>query len=117
MSSQAEGILPKLKKMEISRIKKHFNISDKEWNQMSAQEKKRKQRRYQHDYFIDVMDKASESRRNADIDLQTNIYGNKRISNKKVRDALNKAGYNIKQDTSAAQRFKDRYLSKWQTIV
>tara|TARA_R100000234_G_scaffold92996_1_gene61216 strand:- start:276 stop:575 length:300 start_codon:yes stop_codon:yes gene_type:complete len=93
-------------------LQKYFDISDKEWNQMSAQEKKTKKRQYQHDYFIDVMDKASESRRNADIDLQTNIYGNKRISNKKVRDTLNKAGYNIKQDTSAAQRFKDRYLSK-----
>tara|TARA_R100000231_G_scaffold136396_1_gene111651 strand:+ start:52 stop:351 length:300 start_codon:yes stop_codon:yes gene_type:complete len=93
-------------------LQKYFNISDKEWNQMSAQEKKTKKRQYQHDYFIDVMDKASESRRNADIDLQTNIYGNRRLSNKKVRDTLNKAGYNIKQDTSAAQRFKDRYLSK-----
>ena len=109
MSSQAEGILPKLKKMKISRIKKHFNISDKEWNQMSAQEKKTKQRRYQHDYFIDAMDMASENRRNADIDLQTNIYGNRRLSNRKVRQTLNKAGYNIKQDTSAAQRFKQRY--------
>ena len=31
------------------------------------------------------------------------------LKDNQIRDTLNKAGYNIKQDTSAAQRFKKRY--------
>ena len=91
------------------KVKKHFKISDKEWNRMSVKQVANKTNKYMDDFRNDVNAVADETRRNVRSDMKTNTYADRKLSNRKVRDTLNKAGYNIKQDTSAAQRFKERY--------
>ncbi len=91
------------------KLQKHFNISDKEWNRMSAKQVANMANKYMDNFRNDANAMADEKRKNALSDLKRNTYGNRSLSNRKARDTLNKAGYNIKQDTSAAQRFKQRY--------
>jgi hypothetical protein len=91
------------------KVKKHFKISDKEWDRMSIKLKTNKANKYMDDFRNDANAMADERRKNARSDMKTNTYADRKLSNRKVRDTLNKAGYNIKQNTSAAQRFKERY--------
>ena len=91
------------------KLQKHFNISDKEWNRMSTKQVANMANKYMDNFRNDANAMADEKRKNALSDLKRNTYGNRSLSNRKVRDTLNKAGYNIKQDTSAAQKFKQRY--------
>lgn len=91
------------------KLQKHFNISDKEWSRMSAKQVANMANKYMDNFKNDANAMADERRKNTLSDLKRNTYGNRSLSNRKVRDTLNKAGYNIKQDTSAAQRFKQRY--------
>ena len=90
-------------------VQRHFNISDNEWSRMSRQLKTKKANQMMDDFRNDANAMAAERRRNTLSDLQRNTYGNRSISNRKVRDTLNKARYNIKQDTTDAERFKKRY--------
>ena len=83
-----------------TQLKKHFNISDKEWNRMTGKQKIAKRGQYMDDFRNDANAMADERRKNTLSDLQRNTYGDRSLSNRKVRDTLNKAGYNVKQDTS-----------------
>jgi len=61
-----------------------------------------------------LYEKMLESNRNSRSDGNSwQEYGtgkdSKLLNDKDIRKTLNKAGYNIKQDTSAAKRFKKRY--------
>tara|TARA_R100000734_G_C3307238_1_gene97781 strand:+ start:519 stop:818 length:300 start_codon:yes stop_codon:yes gene_type:complete len=91
------------------KVQKHFKISDKEWDRMSIKQIANKTNKYMDDLRKDANAVADERRRNVRSDMIKNTYADRKLSNRKVRDTLNKAGYNIKQDTSAAQRFKKRY--------
>ena len=90
-------------------VQKHFSISDKEWSRMSKELKTKKANRMMDDFRNDANAMADERRKNTLSDLQRSTYGDRSLSNRKVRDTLNKAGYNVKQNTTAAERFKKRY--------
>ena len=91
------------------KVQKHFKISDKEWDRMSIRQVANKTNKYMDDFRNDANSMADEKRKNARSDMKTNTYADRKLSNQEVRDTLNKAGYNIKQNTSAAQKFKKRY--------
>tara|TARA_R110002111_G_scaffold76537_1_gene121221 strand:+ start:95 stop:406 length:312 start_codon:yes stop_codon:yes gene_type:complete len=96
---------------------KHFKISDKEWNRMSREERANKTY-LQRKAFVKLRQEAHNERRENRISdaLSKKKYGQGRdsrnLKDSDIRRTLNKAGYNIKQDTSAAQRLKNRYKVK-----
>ena len=95
-------------------VREHFNISDKEWKRMTRTQKLTKVGNYNQGRIKARQEKFAEKKENMISDRQSaRRYGqgsdSRRLKDNQVRDTLNKAGYNIKQNTSAAQKFKDRY--------
>jgi len=92
----------------------YFNISDKEWNRMSREERANK-KYLQREAFIKARQETHAERKENRISdaLSKRKYGqglnSRNLKDNDIRRNLNKAGYNVKQDTSAAQRLKDRF--------
>ncbi len=95
-------------------VREHFNISDKEWKRMTRNQKISKIAAYNQGRTKARQEAYAEKMKNKLSDTRSaKRYGqgsdSRVLKDNQIRDTLNKAGYNIKQDTSAAQRFKKRY--------
>lgn len=98
-------------------VREHFNISDKEWKRMTRNQKMTKVANYNQGRTEARQEAYAEKMENRLSDQRSKKrYGqgsdSRLLKDNQIRDTLNKAGYNIKQDTSAAQRFKERYGKK-----
>lgn len=95
-------------------VREHFNISDKEWKRMTRDQKLTKVGNYNQGRTKARQEAYAEKMKNKLSDTRSKKrYGqgsdSRVLKDNQIRNTLNKAGYNIKQDTSAAQKFKQRY--------
>jgi len=99
---------------KLGTILKYHKISDKEWDRMTQTQKTKKIQKYMDDKRKLGQEMMAEKYKNAREDMATEMwgkkqYGTRRLSNRQVRETLNKAGYNIKQKTTKADEFKKRF--------